>query len=157
MKLAKIDHFFERELKSEIQNILVFKNTNNTYTLFGKYVISANSNGFYKVISTDNHPEFTSIRNATVWCTLHNAKKYKEANIIKSLDLKFSSIAFDIVVHKALLNKHKDTDFEVVYLLKLQDDLYKRKSIIKELETYVKLSKEIQLRNFTKKENYRVR
>lgn len=157
IKLAK---FFEEELTSSLGEVILSKDKLGKYLLFGNYLIVPIASGFYKVFSTkhDTPLEFSSLKNATSWCVLYNAGNYHGANRIQTLDLKLCSTNIDLAIHKKLA-KGASSDFnKEIYTVKLQEDTYKRRLIIREINNYINTSKQIQESNFRKKDpnfNYR--
>ena len=147
-----LDRFFETGLKSDVQRVLITKDKLNRYSLFSKYQILPTSQGYYKVISDSIEPptEFIQLKNAVIWCTLHNARKHREANRIIELDMKLSSIEFDLVVHRNILKRAEESDTRLIYMMKIQEDVYKRRMIMNEITSHLKQSKNIQAAEFAR-------
>jgi hypothetical protein len=156
--VTKLDKFFGSQLKSDIQDVLITKDNTGRYSLFGKYFITPRPNGYYRVTGNITLPiEFAQLKNAVTWCTLINANKYKEAKRVEELDLKLSSIDFDLSVHRTILKKKTDADQRWLYINKIQEDIYKRRLIIEEINSHINNSKTIQFRKFeqNKKPNFK--
>lgn len=153
-KVKKLANFIESELNSDLKEVLVTQDSTGTYYLFNKYVIINNAT-YFKVycLSTGNRLEFSTLKAATAWCILHNAGRYSEASILQKLDLKLTSIAVDIAVHKNIIKKSKSTFTTSISAIKLQEDTFKRRMILSELNTYINSSKRIQDKNFHKKDS----
>lgn len=153
-KVKKLANFIESELNSDLKEVLVTQDSTGTYYLFNKYVIINNAT-YFKVycLSTGNRLEFSTLKAATAWCILHNAGRYSEASILQKLDLKLTSIAVDIAVHKNIIKKSKSTFTTSISTIKLQEDTFKRRMILSELNTYINSSKRIQDKNFHKKDS----
>lgn len=153
-KVKKLANFIESELSSELKEVLVTQDNTGTYYLFGKYVI-INNLTYYKVycLNSTDRLDFSSLKAATAWCILHNAGKYSEANILQKLDLKLTSIAVDIAVHKNIIKKSKNSFTTSISAIKLQEDTFKRRMILSELNNYINSSKRIQDKNFLKKDS----
>lgn len=149
--VKKFEKFFERELSS-IKDIVVFADGDGTYELFGKYKIYPVKGGYYKVniFNTDTIHEFVNVKNAVTWCTFDNVKKYHEANRIKDLDLRLCSMEVDIAIHQKLANKTKDKNNRWIYITKYEEDVLKKKQMLKELNSYINTSKTIQALKFNK-------
>lgn len=150
----KLADFFDSELHSDLNEILVTKDAKGKYMLFGKYFIVPITNGHFKVfIIGHNSPvEFSTLKNATSWCVLHNSGKQFEANRIEALDLKLCSMNVDIAIHKKLARTSIDSFNKLIYTIKLQEDTHKRRLIVQEINNYINTSKRIQEDNFRKKD-----
>lgn len=145
--VTKLNKFFEEELQSELRDILITKDANGIYSLFGKYTISPTSQGYYKVKSKGLFTEFTTIKNALAFVTLHNAGKFSEANQIQRLDLRLCSINIELQVHRNIL---KTTDNRLLYIIKIQEETIKRRRIVEEIKSYINNSIQLQARRFSK-------
>jgi hypothetical protein len=145
-----LDKFFETGLKSEIQDVLITKDKLNRYSLFGKYHITPADSGQHKITGEmiTESIEFVQLKNAVVWCILHNAKKYRDAARIVDLDLKLCSIEFDLVVHRNILKRSAESNARLTYMIKIQEDVYKRRLIIDEITSHLNNSKNIQANKF---------
>lgn len=150
MYANKLSNLVTEELQTTLQESLVTKDSFGKYYLFGKYSISL-VNQYYSVTCSEKILLFSALKTATAWCVLNHSKKHFEANRIESLDLKLCSIAVDIAVHKNLIRTAKTESEKIIYTIKLQEDNYRRKSILNELNIYINSSKRIQDDNFLKK------
>jgi hypothetical protein len=150
--IKKFEKFFEREI-STVKDVMILPDADGSYELFGKYKIYPSKGGYYRVsvFSTDTEYEFTNIKNAVTWCTFDNVKKYYEAGRIKDLDLRLCSMEVDIAIHQKLANKTKDKNNRWIYLTKYEEDLLKKKAMLKELNSYINTSKLIQAQKFKSK------
>lgn len=150
-KIDKLEKFFLQEI-NQLKDIIVMHNDDdNSYVLFGKYVIRLSKNGYYQVstLTTDDFAEFNSLKNAVSWCTFEHAKKYREANRIKELDLRLCSIEVDLAIHKKMVKNSTNTDSKWTYIIKFQEDTIKKKLMLKELNTYINISKMLQSQRFS--------
>lgn len=149
-KLAK---FINSGLDSDIQEILVTKESSSKYTLFGKYSIVFNKRGFYAVFSTNTMTlhEFSSLKIAMTWCVLHHLSKYSDCHRLAKLDLKLCSIAIDIAVHKKKIKSSTDAAYKVIYIIKLQEDNYRRRQTLQEIKNYINNSRVLQEQKFRSK------
>lgn len=146
--VTKLNKFFEEELQSELRDILITKDTSGTYSLFGKYTINP-SDGYFKVKSKNLYVEFSTLKNALAYVTLHNNEKYKEANMIQRLDLRLCSINVELQVHRNIL---KNTDNKLLYIIKIQEETIKRRRIVEEIKSYINTSIRIQAKRFNQSE-----
>lgn len=149
MDIAKFANFIDSELSSSLKDIILSYDSSGKYYLFGKYAI-VNNSYCYKVycLKSQEITDFSSLKNATAYCILQNAGKYMYAKRVMNLDLRLSSIEVDIAVHKNKI-KNSKSDFDcTIGITKLQEDTYKRRAILSELNDYINSSKKIQYNNF---------
>ena len=141
--VGKLISFIDTELKSNMKD-LVIAYDKNRYELFGKYRIDS-STTLTKVIDVTSMEcnEFSSLKNAVVYCTLTDAGKYAESRRLQFIDLKLSSLQTDIQIHRKILKTSNDAESRCIYTTKLQEDSYKRKLLIEEINTYINSSKMI--------------
>ena len=148
---VKLDQFFIKEFTPQLQRVLIIRTDAGDYELFGKYQISTTKMNNFKV--EKNHPytythEFTSMKNAVTWCTFDNANQFREARRIEDLDMRLSSKEVDIAIHKKMVKSAKDTDSKWIYLIKLEEDNTKKRTMLNELHSYINISKMMQERKF---------
>lgn len=153
MDANKLAKFFKTELKNT-QDVVLSQDSSGKYYLFGKYAI-VQYPGLYKVYSLVRSEviEFSTLKNATAFCVLEHAGKYKDANRVKSLDLKLSSIEVDIAVHKNKVRNARNRFDSLVNVTKLQEDNYKRRVMLAELGIHINNSRKIQDNKFTSKDS----
>jgi hypothetical protein len=140
LRAAKLAKFFDKELKDIMKIVIVAGPTG--YELFGRFKIESN-NSYFNVsdIQTAEKVELSSLRYAVAWCILADCGKYHQSRRLHILDLKLSSLNMDTTIHRKKL-KSANTDYDkLLYKIKLQEDFYKRKLVINEIDTYVKNSK----------------
>lgn len=152
-KATKLAKFIDSGLNSDIQEILVTKESPNKYTFFGKYTIILNHRGFYSVFSTKTmlFKEFSTLKTATAWCVFDHVGKYGEGQRLENLDLKLSSISTDIAVHKNMVKSTNDVDAKLIYVTKLQEDNHKRRITLQEIKFYINSSRVLQEQKFRAK------
>lgn len=147
-----LDKLFSQELQSELKEILVTCNKKGQYNVFGRYLVSPTKKGVYVVI--DSHTKeviyFESLKTAMSWCTLYNSQKWVAARRLHSLDLKLSSLNTDIAIHKRLLKNSLESEVKLTYLIKLQEDNFKRRQVIREINSFINSSKTIQETNIAR-------
>lgn len=148
---SKISNFFKQEMTPELDDIsIAFRN--GEYELFGRYVISLNRAGYYTV--TENRDptkvlEFSALKNAVAWCTLHDTARYVDASRIKKLDMDIASIEINIEIHRKLSNDDKlNGEARWTQIVKFQESIRKKKYQTIELQKLINTSKRIQLERF---------
>ena len=152
MNAVKLASFVDTELQTTLQDSLVTKDSLGKYYLFGRYSVVL-SNGYYTVQTGNKTLLFSALKTATAWCVLDNAGKYFEANRIETLDLKLCSMTLDIAIHKNKIKTAKTDAEKLIFIIKLQEDNYKRRSILNELDIYINSAKRIQDKIFHKKDS----
>ena len=75
-----------KDLKLKIKDLLVLKNEDGTYDLFGSYHIIQQDINNYVVFTQEDKFYFSSLKNAVTWCVFDKNKKYKEVKRIAELD-----------------------------------------------------------------------
>lgn len=152
---SKLEKFFDRQLNSDLKDVIITRDKTGVYDLYGKYMIEQDAFGFFAVRSTATslRSSFSSLKTAMCWCVLHNEGMHNQASRIKELDSKIVSIQFDLAVHKKLF-KNARPDNKLIFQIKIQEDTYKRKQALKELDSYINSSKSIQTRKFGNKQNF---
>ena len=148
--VTKLNKFFEEELQSELRDILITKDSNGTYSLFGKYTISPTKHGYYKVRSKTVIAEFATIKNALAYVTLHHAEKHTAAKRIQYLDLSLCSVNIELQVQRNILKNKSDSPTRLIHMIKIQEDTIKRRRIVEEIKSYINSSIRIQASRFNK-------
>jgi len=149
-KLKKVEKFLEREMYSDLQDLLFLSDENGSYFLFSLYHVTKTPDGYYEVSynNDDNREAFFTVRNAVSWCIFEKNKKYAQSARIKDLDLQLSGATMDINNTRRLLKKTKDVDYQMIYLSKLEQAKAKKKSILVELDSFINMSKYWQTKKF---------
>jgi len=141
-----------KDLKNKIHDLLILKNDDGSYYLFGKYLIT-HTQGLYTLTVQDEDTEtyfFNSLKNAVTWCVFANNKKYKEVKRIAELDSLMSSLDVSIAQHKKLVNnKQKHKEDRYIYLAKLYEEKLKKQQVLNEITEFVNLSKYLQTKKFS--------
>lgn len=141
-----------RDLKKKIHDLLIIKNDDGSYYLFGKYLIIPN-NGLYQLTIQDEDIAesylFSSLKNAVTWCVFANSRKYKEVKRIEELDCLVSSLDVAIAQHKKLVsNKAKNAEDRSIYMAKLYEEKLRKQQALSEINEFVTLSKFLQTKKF---------
>lgn len=152
MSANKLANFINDEMSSTVREVLLTRDNSGKYYFFGKYIVVNNKN-IYKVycLENDNVIDFYNLKNATAWCVLDNTGNYSDAHRIHYLDLKLSSIDLDIAIHKSKLKALRNAPTSLIYITKLQEDVYKRKLVLLELSNHINKSRKIQDNSFNTK------
>lgn len=143
-----------KDLKTKIKDLLVIKNDDGTYHLFGKYQIERTGVNNYVVFTQEQTFEFSSLRHAVTWCVFDKNNKYKEVKRIHELDGMLGSIEVHMSQHSRLAAKYAD-ETKDIYLAKLYEDKLRKKQVITELSEFINLSKHWQSKKFAENSNSR--
>lgn len=139
----------KKELSNKISDLLIFRDEDGSYFLFGKYRIIPDNLGDFQVL-TDNEfvHNFSSLKNAVTWCVFDKNKKYKDIRRIVELDDMLGGIDVSIAQHKRLVEKTVSYDDKSIYLAKLYEEKLKKRTWTEEINTYIKVSKNWQSKKF---------
>jgi len=154
--ITKLAQFFDNQLKSDVKNVIITcDDRSGVYELFGKYVIDQDALGVKVrgVTTGSTLYSFSTLKNAVSWCTLQNEGRMSDAGRLYYLDSKICSIEFDIAVHKKMLESASAQN-RLIYRIKLQEDTYKRRIVLKEINSYINSSKRLQDARFSKKPKF---
>lgn len=143
---------FDTELHSSLKDALITRDKNGRYTLYNRYLVRPTTSGLFIVTDSTTREtlEFSMLKHAITWCTLHNSKQWLEARRLQALDLKLSSLTVDIAVHRRILKVANEASAKIISLTKLQEDSYRRRQTVLEINELINNSKRIQNINFTK-------
>lgn len=137
------------DLSKKIKDLLVLKQDDGTYHLFGQYHITKDSDNLYTVNWIKDSTisiKFGQLKYAVTWCVFHKNNKYKDINKIAELDETLDSLSMVITNHKRLAEKNVEN--RPIYLAKLSEDKIRRKEAQKAMDYYVEYSKYWQNKTF---------
>lgn len=143
-----------KDLKNKIKDLLVIRNDDGTYHLFGKYQIERMGVNNYVVFTQEQKLEFSSLKHAVTWCVFDKNNKYKEVKRIHELDGLLGSIEVNILQHSRLAEKYNDESKDI-FLAKLYEDKIKKKQLTHELSEFINLSKHWQSKKFAENRDAR--
>ena len=149
----KLDKMISNSEFAKLQDVVIFKDTDGTYSLFNKYHIKKKDANDI-VVSLNNGDDvnsFFSIKNAVCWCVLDKIGKYQLANRVIDLDMHLSSVEVHISIHSKLFKKAKKTEDKLIYLAKLNEDKFQKKAMSDELNQYIANSYAWQQKRFDSK------
>lgn len=148
----RLEDLFEEELRSDLKNVLITKDSDGVINMFGRYTIKPLS-GVYRVLGGDKKAEFVEQKNAIAYTILVNEGKYKLANRVQILDLNLSSINFNIANHRRILKTK--TEDKLVYQIKIQEDIIKKRLILSEIKSHINSSRQLQGRRFNESSQFK--
>ena len=142
-----------KDLKTKIKDLLIMRNDDGSYHLFGQYRIEKGANEYTLVHELDEtYPKkfFGSLKHAVTYCVFEQHKR-KEVKRIEELDSLISSYDVAIAQHKRLAEKSSVPEDKSIFLAKLYEDRLKKTRAMKEITDLVELSKYWQYKRY--KEN----
>ena len=149
----KIADFFYREYENKTKDISIFRNTDGSYELYDKYIITENKTSKkYLIQKRTTHLEknFSSLKNAVTWCVFEKYNKINEMKRIEQLDGTIESMESSIVRYKTLIHKTKDQGYRLIYSAKLSNDEIKKAALVEELLSFINDAKLWQEKLFVK-------
>jgi hypothetical protein len=149
-QVNKIAKFFDKEIKDAMQILIVAVPTG--YELFGRFRIESSNSYFYvSDIRYKDRIELSSLKLAVTWCVLANVGNHYQSRRLQLLDLKLSSLNTDTAIHRKMLKAASTADDKLLYKIKLQEDFYKRRMIVNEIDTHIKNSRTLHNAKMTPK------
>jgi len=135
----KLDNMIATSEFAKLQDVVIFQDTDGTYSLFNKYHIKKKDVNDITVSlnNGDDVNSFFSMKNAVCWCVLDKIGKYQLANRVIDLDMYLSSVEVHISIHSKLFKKAKKTEDKLIYLAKLNEDKFQKKAMSDELNQYI--------------------
>ena len=135
----KLDNMISTSEFAKLRDVVIFQDTDGTYNLFNKYHIRKKdvNNITVSLNNGDDVNSFFSMKNAVCWCVLDKIGKYQLANRVIDLDMYLSSVEVHISIHSKLFKKAKKTEDKLIYLAKLNEDKFQKKSMSEELNKYI--------------------
>lgn len=137
----------------ELEDVIIFQNTDGSYELFNMYHITKNEHNEYIVTmhTTFTTHNFNTLKHAVAWCTFDKRNMFYQANRILKLDNLLAGLEVDISLHTKIFKNAKDTDNRLIVLSKLSEDKLKKRQYTDELYTYINDSKKWQTKRFDTK------
>lgn len=153
----KLDKFLEKNVTAAVKDVLIWKNNDGTYNIFGNYKITLLQNGLYKidVLNNPDNPDLvvSNLKTAVTWCIFERNKKYKETRRIIEIDSLLGSLDVGISIHRKMMLKSLDVEDQLLYSIKLNEEKLKKKRFLEEIREYVNLSKYWQNAKFKENRN----
>ena len=149
-QLAKL---MKPNIIGDLEDVIIFQNTDGSYELFNMYHITKNENNEYIVTmhTTFTTHNFNTLKHAVAWCTFDKRNMFYQANRILKLDNLLAGLEVDISLHTKIFKNAKDTDNRLIVLSKLSEDKLKKRRYTDELYTYINDSKKWQTKRFDTK------
>ena len=155
-KLSQIERMIPARDMDQLSKIAIYRETDGSYHLYGRYVITKNADGTYVINVTGTYTEknFYKLKNAAAWCSYDNRKLYKDASRLHQLDQMIFGMDTEIQLHTGLMNKVKDIDQKLIYLSKLTQNKAKKRKFTNELSHFITVYQNWQTAMFDSKPKY---
>lgn len=139
----------KHNLKKKIKELFITREDNGSYSLFGRYNISRDHMGSYQVtLQGENYKvEFSSLKNAVTYCVFNQHNKQKDGQRVLDLDELVSSLNFNIEQTTKMYKNANELRKDILGA-KLTEAKFKKKLALKEMETYINMSKYWQMKKF---------
>lgn len=145
----------KKELSSKIRDLLIIREDDGSYYLFGKFCIIPDQEGNYHLVDmfdSEKIHSFTSLKTAVTYCVFEKNKKYKELRRIIELDDIIGSLESMIEQHSRIVEKTEDFDYKSIVQAKLLEEKLKKRQLTTEINSYIALSKYWQTKQFAENE-----
>jgi peptide methionine sulfoxide reductase MsrB len=154
--LETLEKVISKKDIAAIQKIIIYQDSDGSYTAYGKYHIVKNSEGMYKVSIAGTHTfnYFYKLKNAAAWCSFDKRMLYKEANRLLHLDQMVFSMDTEIQIHSKLMKKSKNEEATLIYLAKLTNNKTKKRSFTNEINDFIHEYQRWQTKMFDAKPSY---
>jgi hypothetical protein len=149
----QLEKLMKSDFLGELEDVIIFQNTDGSYELFNTYHISKNVKNEYLVTMTTTFTthQFNTLKHAVAWCTFDKRNLLSQANRILILDSLLAGLEVDITLHTKIFKNAKNSDDKLIFLAKLSEDKLKKRRFTDELYTYINDSKKWQTNRFNRK------
>ena len=149
----QLEKLMKSDFLGELEDVIIFQNTDGSYELFNTYRINKTSKDDYIVtmLTTFTTHQFNTLKNAVAWCTYDKRNLLYQSERILLLDNLLAGLDVDILLHTKIFKNAKNSDDKLIFLAKLSEDKLKKKRFTDELYTYVSNSKKWQTSRFNRK------
>ena len=146
-KTQKLEEFARREFQ-DVSDIMIMRNDDGDYELFGKYRIVPAAKDKYFVYLHDNEVGmFCSSRTAISWCIVDKYQEYNIARQLLNADRMLGLVSNDIQVRSGIARRRQRESREIIDV-KLETKIIRKKALENELTKYVNRAKYLQQRGF---------
>ena len=106
-QLAKL---MKPNIIGDLEDVIIFQNTDGSYELFNMYHITKNENNEYIVTmhTTFTTHNFNTLKHAVAWCTFDKRNMLYQANRILKLDNLLAGLEVDISLHTKIFKNAKN-------------------------------------------------
>lgn len=149
----KIYEAFASDELARLQDIIIFQNSDGSYSLYNKYIITPLDKHEFVVTAHNSGLEkkFNMLKNATAWCVYDKLNKFSGANRIQELDGRMAGADVDFLNHQRLFKKATSQEDQLIFAAKMTEDRSRKNLMLEELQSYTSLSKNWQIKRFMTK------
>lgn len=142
-----LDNFFSRVNNRALGN-LMYQTANNVYVLFDQYQITKKKSQSTVIRHSDcSEQQFSTSKVATAWCILDRYNKIYESQRVVELDKKIQSLYWE-KINLSKLQKISRAEQQEIFRDKLLETISREKQFQYELDKYIIMAKQCQLRGF---------
>lgn len=141
----------KKDLSSKIHDLLIVRENDGSYFLFGKYKIVVDNLGNHNLIDPYDNGiihNFSNLKNAVTYCVFDKNKQNKWLSRIIELDALLGGLEVMIAQHEKLAKKSTDLESKSIYLAKLYEEKLKKREMTKEINGYIQSSKYWQTKKY---------
>lgn len=149
----QLEKLMKTEILGDLEDVVIFQNTDGSYELFNTYIIKKNKQNEYVVRMHTTHTicHFNSLKHAVAWCTFDKRNMLYQATRILQLDNLLAGLEVDISLHTKIFKNSKNSDDKLIFLAKLNEDKTKKRLFTDEIYRYINDSKKWQTKRFDRK------
>lgn len=139
--------FSKQEIKDLTESLII--DVANGYELFGEYLVTKKDRKYQLTkYGTALDVTFYSLQNAIIYATSDKRNKVMETKRILELDILLEGANSGIITYKNYTEKVKDVESKIVGYNKLNEAKLRKKSIVNEIEKYMRETKSWQESRF---------
>lgn len=149
----QLEKLMKTEILGNLEDVVIFQNTDGSYELFNTYIIKKNKQNEYIVTMHTTYTSycFYSLKHAVAWCTFDKRNMLYQATRLLQLDNLLAGLEVDISLHTKIFKNTKNSNDKLIFLAKLNEDKTKRKLFTDEIYRYINDSKKWQTKRFDRK------
>ena len=113
----QLEKLMKSDFLGELEDVIIFQNTDGSYELFNTYRINKTSKDDYIVtmLTTFTTHQFNTLKNAVAWCTFDKRNMLSQSNRILILDNLLAGLELDILLHTKIFKNAKTSDDKLIF------------------------------------------
>lgn len=141
MNKEKVLENFIRKEFNKVKDLFIIKVSDYSYMLFNKFLITKHENDYIveNLYNSERH-KFYQLKHATTYCIFENFNLFNEAIEVENLDRKIENYTASTAYHKKLSYRTKDSQQKLLYLIKLNEDIYLKKACVEAMDKHINIS-----------------
>jgi hypothetical protein len=143
MNKQKILENFVIKQINKVRDLFIIQLENNKHMLFDKFIVTQKNKTLFQITYQHRTGLLTlhNIKYAITYCIYENIGKYNEANVVLELDRKIENCYSNIDYYKRLCRTKVDRDTKLLYLTKLNEYIFRKKSYEDEIQKHINMSR----------------